>query len=419
MLMQAFRYRDGWLQCENAMLLRIAQEVGTPCYVYSRNAILHNYRQFRSAFAELDPLICYAVKANSNLSILRLLRDEGSGFDVVSGGELYRLQRIGAAPRSIVFSGVGKSRSELTMALDLSILAINVESFQELDLLAGLAEERGQAVDVSFRVNPDVDALTHPYTSTGLRQHKFGLDMEQAGRLIPILKGSTQLRVRGLGFHIGSQILEIHPFISAFTKLKGLADEFRGAGIGVEHLDLGGGIGIPYRGEETPDLRRYCDFLVAHRGDYQLVFEPGRFIVGNAGVLLNRVLYSKINHGKRFVIVDGAMNDLMRPSLYQAHHEILPLEEKRETIIADVVGPVCETGDFFARDRALPQFASSDYLAVMNAGAYGFPLSSNYNSRPRAAEVLVDGSDFQVIRQRESLEDLVRGEETEELRANR
>jgi diaminopimelate decarboxylase len=417
MLMQVFTFRDGWLHCEETPLLRIAQEVGTPCYVYSRNAILENYRLFRSAFADLDPLICYAVKANSNLAILRLLRNEGSGFDVVSGGELYRLQTIGADPRTIVFSGVGKSRSELVMALDLAILAINVESFQELEILASLAEERKQAVDISFRVNPDVDASTHPYTATGLRQHKFGLDVEQAGRLISILKGSSRLRVRGLGVHIGSQILEVQPFISAFTKLKALADEFRSAGIPIEHLDLGGGIGIPYRGEETPDLGRYSEFLKTHRGDYRLVFEPGRFIVGNAGVLLNQVLYSKVNHGKRFIIVDGAMNDLMRPSLYQAHHAILPLEEKRETIVADVVGPVCETGDFFARDRSLPHFAPSDYLAVMNAGAYGFPLSSNYNSRPRAAEVLVDGAGFRVIRERENLADLVRGEETGELPA--
>ncbi|MFB3905845.1 MAG: diaminopimelate decarboxylase [Acidobacteriota bacterium] len=410
MLIQAFRYRNGWLFCEDTPLVDIAREVGTPCYVYSRNAILGNYRRFRSAFSELDPLICYSVKANSNLTILRLLQEEGSGFDVVSGGELYRLQKIGAAWDKVVFSGVGKSRAELQLALDLSIRSINVESVQELEALADLAVRRGICPAIAFRVKPDVEAQTHPYTLTGLRQHKFGLDMEQASRLIPILRTSKHLRVAGLGFHIGSQILDIQPFINAFVRLKGLADEFRNAGFPTEHLDLGGGVGIPYRGEKTADLARYAAFLKESRGDYQLSFEPGRFVVGNAGVLLNQVLYHKANHGKHFVIVDGAMNDLMRPSLYQAHHEILSVEEKQASIMADVVGPICESGDFFARDRSLPQFLPGDYLAVMNAGAYGFPLSSNYNSRPRAAEVLVEGSSFKIIRERETLEDLVRGE---------
>jgi len=410
MLTQAFQYRNGWLFCEDTPLVEIAREAGTPCYVYSQNAILSNYRRFRSAFADLDPLICYSVKANSNLTILRLLKEEGSGFDVVSGGELYRLKKIGAAWDKVVFSGVGKSPAELQMALELSIRSINVESVQELEALAELAIQRGVCPAIAFRVNPDVEAETHPYTLTGLRQHKFGLDMEQAHRLIPILRTSEHLRVAGLGFHIGSQILDIQPFINAFVRLKELADEFREAGLPIEHLDLGGGVGIPYRGEKLADLGRYATFLKENRGDYQLFFEPGRFVVGNAGVLLNRVLYHKANHGKHFVIVDGAMNDLMRPSLYQAHHEILSVQEKQPSITADVVGPVCESGDFFARDRSLPQYLPGDYLAVMNAGAYGFPLSSNYNSRPRAAEVLVDGSSFKIIRQRETFDDLVRGE---------
>ncbi len=408
--MQAFEYRNGWLFCEDTPLVEIAREAGTPCYVYSRNAILTNYRRFRSAFADLDPLICYSVKANSNLTILRLLRDEDSGFDVVSGGELYRLRKIGAAWDKVVFSGVGKSPAELQLAVDLSIRSINVESVQELEALADIATQRGISPAIAFRVNPDVEAQTHPYTLTGLRQHKFGLDMEQAQRLIPILRTSEHLRVTGLGFHIGSQILDIQPFINAFIRLKGLADVFREAGLPIEHLDLGGGVGIPYRGEKSADLARYATFLKENRGDYQLFFEPGRFVVGNAGVLLNQVLYHKANHGKHFVIVDGAMNDLMRPSLYQAYHEILSVEDKHPAITADVVGPVCESGDFFARDRSLPQYLPGDYLAVMNAGAYGFPLSSNYNSRPRAAEVLVDGSDFKIIRQRETFDDVVKGE---------
>ncbi|RPJ61484.1 MAG: diaminopimelate decarboxylase [Acidobacteria bacterium] len=408
--MEAFQYRNGWLFCEDTPLVDIAREAGTPCYIYSRNAILANYRYFRSAFADLDPLICYSVKANSNLTILRLLQEEGSGFDVVSGGELYRLKKIGASWDKVVFSGVGKSPAELQLAMELSIRSINVESLQELEALADLASQRGECPAIAFRVNPDVDAQSHPYTLTGLRQHKFGLDMEQARRVISILRTGEHLRVTGLGVHIGSQILDIQPFINAFVRLKELADEFREAGLPVEHLDLGGGVGIPYRGEKSADLARYAGFLKDNRGDYKLFFEPGRFVVGNAGVLLNQVLYHKANHGKHFVIVDGAMNDLMRPSLYQAHHEILSVEEKRASLTADVVGPVCESGDFFARDRSLPQYLPGDYLAVMNAGAYGFPLSSNYNSRPRAAEVLVDGSSFKIIRQRETFEDLVRGE---------
>jgi diaminopimelate decarboxylase len=410
MLLQAFQYRNGWLFCEDTPLVEIAREAGTPCYVYSRNAIVSNYRHFRSAFADLNPLVCYSVKANSNLTILRLLQEEGSGFDVVSGGELYRLKKIGAAWDKVVFSGVGKSPAELQLAVELSIRSINVESVQELEALVDLAIQRGICPTIAFRVNPDVEAHSHPYTLTGLRQHKFGLDIEQAQRLIPILSTGEHLRVTGLGFHIGSQILDIQPFINAFVRLKGLADEFREAGLPIEHLDLGGGVGIPYRGEKSADLARYASFLKENRGDYQLFFEPGRFVVGNAGVLLNQVLYHKANHGKHFVIVDGAMNDLMRPSLYQAHHEVLSVEEKHPAITADVVGPVCESGDFFARDRSLPQYLPGDYLAVMNAGAYGFPLSSNYNSRPRAAEVLVDGSTFKIIRQRETSEDLVRGE---------
>jgi len=411
MLKQAFTYRDGWLFCDEVPLRDIARDIGTPCYVYSRNAIVENYQRFRSAFAELDPLICYSVKANSNLAILKVLKEEGSGFDVVSGGELYRLKRIGADWNKVVFSGVGKSTGELRMAIDLAIRSINVESVQELEALTQLAAERGACPSIAFRVNPDVEAQSHPYTVTGLRQHKFGLDLEQARRLASILKTSRDVNVTGLGFHIGSQILEIQPFINAFERLKQLAEEFREAGLPIEHLDLGGGIGIPYRDEKAADLDSYARYLKEHRGDYQLLFEPGRFIVGNAGVLVNQVLYHKTNHGKHFVIVDGAMNDLMRPSLYQAHHEILSPEERSKSVTADVVGPVCETGDFFARDRILPRFVPGDYLAVMNAGAYGFPLSSNYNSRPRAAEVLVEGSTFRVIRQRESFEDLVRGEE--------
>jgi len=410
-LAHAFAYRNGWLHCEEVPLKEIAEQVGTPCYVYSKAGMLGNFEVFESAFRDVNPVICYAVKANANLAILKLLKDAGAGFDVVSAGELFRLQRIGADPARIVFSGVGKSSAELQLALDLRILSINVESVEELELLKKLTARGGAPAAVSLRVNPDVDVRTHPYTATGLRQHKFGLDMEQVCEIKNSLLGDKGIRLIGLDFHIGSQILDVQPFIESLGRLRELADDFRRAGFPIEHLDLGGGIGIPYKGEETPDLSRYAGYVREKMGDYRILLEPGRFIVGNAGILLNNVLYRKQNLGKNFVIVDGAMNDLMRPALYQAHHLILPVQERPEEITADVVGPVCESGDFFAKERRVPSFRSGDYLAVMNAGAYGFALSSNYNARPRAAEVLVDGSEFRVIRRRETLEDLIRGEE--------
>jgi diaminopimelate decarboxylase len=405
-----FAYREHRLHCEQVPLASIAREVGTPCYVYSKQRVLENCRNFQDALHGMDTLLCYSVKANSNLAVLRLLQQEGCGFDIVSGGELHRVLQVGADPRTVVFSGVGKSPSELEMALHHRLLSINVESLEELDTLARLAAQKGVKADIFLRINPDVDVLTHPYIATGLRQHKFGIDMDRVPDLVQALRGRSQLRLIGLGFHIGSQILDVQPFLDAFLKMKQLAEGFRSSGFPIEFLDLGGGVGIPYRGEEPADLPRYSAFLKEHCGPYRLLFEPGRLIVGDAGLLLNQVLHRKFNQEKSFVIVDGAMNDLMRPSLYQAHHEILPVDERQETVIADVVGPICESGDFFARDRYLPDFRQGDLLAVMNAGAYGFVLSSNYNSRPRAPEVLVDGDRFQVVRRRETMEDLIRGE---------
>ena len=407
----AFQYRKGVLFCEDVSLVAIAREVGTPCYVYSKNALLENCRRLQSAFRAIDPLICYAVKANSNLSILSLVRDEGCGFDVVSAGELYRLKQIKADPQKIVFSGVGKTIPELETAIEEQLLAINVESLPELETLIELSRQKSRSTSISFRINPNVDTLTHPYIATGLRQHKFGIDLDHTSTIIEALRRAPWLQLCGLGFHLGSQILDVEPFLDAFLKLKQVAAEFRAEGFPVEHLDLGGGLGIPYKDEKPVDLGRYANFLTKEQDHYRILLEPGRFLVGNAGVLLNRVLYRKTNHGKHFVVVDGAMNDLLRPSLYQAYHEVLALEQKTEEILADVVGPVCETGDFFARDRSLPAVEQGDYLAIMNAGAYGFPLSSNYNSRLRAAEVLVEEDQVGTVRRRENLEDLIRGEE--------
>ncbi len=409
---QPFSYRNGELFCEDVALRTIGKQVGTPCYIYSANSIVGRYREFRSILDGIDSLICYSVKANSNLAVLDLLRREGCGFDVVSGGELGRVRRIGASERNVVFSGVGKTVSELRMALSPPVLSINVESFEELQTLEMVAGDLGVRAEISLRVNPDVSVETHPYIATGLRQHKFGIDMEQMEQIRRALGSMKHIRLVGLGFHIGSQILDVQPFLDAFTKLKTLAEDFRSSGHGLKLLDLGGGLGIPYRGESPPALDRYARFLKAHHGDYRLIFEPGRLFVGDTGVLLNQVLYNKTNHGKRFVIVDGAMNDLMRPALYQAHHEVLPVVEGPPRTTADVVGPVCESGDFFAQDRELPDFQQGDYLAVMNAGAYGFVLSSNYNTRPRAPEVLVDGDSYRIIRRRETLDDLLAAEET-------
>ena len=406
-----YSYQEGRLFCQRVPLERIAREVGTPCYVYSQDAIRESYQAFRQALAPIDPLVCYAVKANSNLAVLNLLRELGSGFDIVSIGELKRVRRIGADPSRIVFSGVGKTREELEAALRSGILSLQVESLAELEALAHISREAGKTAGISFRFNPDVEARTHPYIATGQQRHKFGIDPADTGRISRILSRNPQLRAIGVGCHIGSQILDPRPFRDAFARVKAYGDDLRSRGLPIEHLDLGGGFGIPYRpGEKPHDLRSYAEFLKRERSDYKLLFEPGRLIVGQAGILLTRVLYRKQAAGKDFIIVDGAMNDLMRPSLYQAHHEVAPVREAAPIKEADLVGPICESGDFFARDRMLPDFASGDLAAVLNSGAYGFVLASNYNSRPRPAEVMVSGREFRIVREREGLNDLFRGE---------
>ncbi len=404
-----FEYRSGQLHCEQVDLNQVAEQVGTPCYIYSAEAIRCNYRTIKRWFQPLAPKICYAVKANSNLAVLRLLKEEGCGFDIVSGGELFRLNRVGANAADVIYSGVGKTDAELESAISQEIFSLVIESRAELKQVSRVA--RGRPVQISLRVNPEIDAQTHPYISTGLRQHKFGIDLEELPSVLDLIEANSALELIGIGAHIGSQILEAAPFVNAFRKIRELADSVRDQGFSVTHLDVGGGFGIPYNSESPLNLSELAESLIELKGDYSIVMEPGRFIVATAGILLTSVLYRKMNHGKEFAVVDAAMNDLIRPALYDAHHEIRPVREGENTMVADVVGPICETADFLARGRELPRVVSGDLLAVMDAGAYGFVASSNYNSRPRCAEVMVDGRTSHIIRRRETFEDLISAEE--------
>ncbi len=420
-----FAYRTGTLHLEDVNLAELAREVGTPAFVYSAGVLRRNYREYTTAFREagLDLSLCYAVKACSNLSVIRTLAELGAGADVVSGGELYRATRAGVPPSKIVFAGVGKTAAEIRQALDAGIMAFNIESEAELDLLEKLAGEAGKVAGVSIRVNPDVDAHTHHYITTGRQRNKFGLPVADAARLARRIIASPALKLRGLQSHIGSQLLKVEPLVEAMRVIAGLAIELeRETGVGLEYLDAGGGLGVAYRlGEEKTaspaELAQGLAGLFKELGrSWPLLAEPGRWMVANAGVLLTRVLYLKEHQAEdstRFAIVDAAMNDLLRPSLYQAYHEIIPVTPETNTaeFSYEVVGPVCESGDFFAHDRTLPQVKQDDLLALLGAGAYGFSMASNYNSRGRAAEILVDGANWRVARRRENYEDLVRGEE--------
>ncbi|MBC7252944.1 MAG: diaminopimelate decarboxylase [Actinobacteria bacterium] len=411
--MHAFRYFDGILHGEEAPLTRVAEAVGTPVYVYSRRTLRDHYRRLDQAFAEVPHLICYSVKANSNLGVLSVLAGEGAGADIVSGGELYRALKAGIPPRKIVFAGIGKTVEEMAYALRSGILMFNVESEDELLLLDRVAGEMGRKADIALRVNPDVDPGTHPYIATGMKEAKFGIDMEEALAVYERAASLENVRVVGVHQHIGSQITEVGPFRDSLERTGELVGSLRGRGLDIRYINIGGGFGIPYDEEEVPypvDYARALAPLLKERG-CTVILETGRLIVGNAGVLLTRVLYRKKSGNKRFLVVDAAMNDLIRPSLYGSFHRILPVvENDREEETVDVVGPVCESGDFLARDRSMPRAEPGELLAVMSAGAYGFVMSSNYNSRRRAAEVMVDGGDFLVVRERESLDDLVRGE---------
>lgn len=409
-----FHYRDRNLFVDGISLEEISRKAGTPVYVYSAGAIRERFARYDRAFAETPHRIFYAVKANSNLGILRLLAAEGAGFDIVSGGELYRVLRAGGDPAKVVFSGVGKTAAEVEYALESGIHSFNCESEAELALIDSIAARLGKRARVAMRVNPHVDAQTHPYISTGLREHKFGIDIAEVEGVYSRAAALGHLDMEGVSCHIGSQLLDPSPLLEALDAVLALAARLREAGFPIRHLDLGGGLGVPYQpGQDEPDtaahIARVCERCAG--SGLELMMEPGRSIVGPAGALLTRVLYRKPSGTKEFVIVDAAMNDLIRPALYQAFHEIVPLRQGLPgTITADVVGPVCESGDFFARDREMANVMPGDFLALCTAGAYGFVLASNYNSRPRAAEILVEGDSWTYIRQRESYEDLVRGE---------
>ena len=407
-----FDYRKGKLHCELVQLGNIAQEFGTPCYIYSRAALIAAYREFDDAFAGRDHLVCYAVKANSNIAILNLFARLGSGFDIVSGGELKRVLKAGGNAQKVVCSGVGKRPDEMQAALAAGILCFNVESEAELVVLNRVAGEMNETAPVSLRVNPDVDAKTHPYISTGLKENKFGIPFDEAERLYASSKKFAHIRITGLDCHIGSQLTELDPFIETCGKILGLLNRLETQGLEIDHLDLGGGLGIRYSQQSPPSAQDYVAALCAQIGQrkQRILIEPGRALVGNAGMLLTRVEYLKHTSYRDFAVVDAAMNDLMRPTLYNAHHEILPVVKNSSGVKPfQVVGPVCETGDFLGHDRELA-LSQGDLLAIMSAGAYGMSMSSNYNSRPRAAEVMVDGNRVHLIRERESVEQLIAAE---------
>jgi diaminopimelate decarboxylase len=413
--MNDFTYRGGELCCEEVPLARLAEAHGTPLYVYSTAALRRQVRAWQDAFRDVPHVVCFAMKANDHLAILRLVAREGAGFDVVSGGELWKAIRAGADAQKIVFSGVGKTEAELEYALTQRILMINVESPEELEAVERVAARLGVRAPVSLRVNPDVDPKTHPYISTGLKKSKFGIDIAEAVEHYRRAKALPHLTVVGVDCHIGSQLTDTSPFVDALGRVRQLIGRLAEEGLAgdLRYLDLGGGLGIRYRDEQPPDPAGYAAALAEGlRGlPLTVVVEPGRSIVGNAGALLTRVIYRKDTAAKRFVIVDGAMNDLIRPSLYDAYQEVRPVRPRGTApIVADVVGPVCESGDFLAKDREIEAPEAGDLLAVMSAGAYGYVMASNYNARPRAAAVLVDGARHHTIRDRETLEDLVRGE---------
>ncbi len=421
--MDHFHYRNRELYCEEARVADIAERFGTPVYVYSKNTIVRNLKSLNEAFAPLDPLVCYSVKANSNLGILKLVAELGDGFDVVSGGELARVLRAGGVAEKTVFAGVGKTDSEIASALQAGVLMFNVESEDELEAIDRVATTLGLVAPVALRVNPDVDPKTHRYISTGKKESKFGMDIERSLRLAEKSTGMSGISMIGMHMHIGSQITTVEPYGHAADKGVEIIGKLRAMGHPIRWYNMGGGFGIAYRGGESKSIEAFADEIVPRLKPLgcRLAMEPGRVVVGNAGILVSRVIYKKKSGDKRFLIQDAAMNDLIRPSLYEAFHRIWPVRmeeggpdlpenfeaEIPDTETWDVVGPVCESGDFLAKDRHLPEIRNDDLLATFSAGAYGMVMASNYNTRPRAAEVLVDGSEVHLVRRRETFEDLI------------
>jgi diaminopimelate decarboxylase len=416
--MHDFQYEGKDLWCEELPIRDIVAQVGTPLYIYSHRTLRNHFRVFDDAFSQIPHMTCFSVKSNSNIAILRIFIRAGGGVDIVSGGELYRALQAGADPKKVVYSGVGKKVEEIEYALASNILMFNVESFQELEVINACAARMKRHAGIALRVNPDVDPETHPYISTGLKENKFGINVEKS--LETYLKASQlkSLDIKGISCHIGSQLTKLSPFVEALDRLKKLYGHLQDAGFNIRYLDLGGGLGITYNDETPPHPSEYADAIISASRDIScaFIFEPGRVIVGNAGILVAKVLYTKANEDKNFIIVDAGMNDLLRPSLYKSYHHIQEVRKtKRKEIVADIVGPICESGDYLAKERRLPRFERDDLMAVMSAGAYGFTMASNYNSRPRAAEVLVAGDKWHIIRKREDYRDLVRGEKIPEM----
>jgi diaminopimelate decarboxylase len=413
--MHFFNYKGSRFYAEGVPVEKIAKEVGTPCFIYSSRTLVRHYHAFDGAFKDVPHLICYSVKANSNIAVLRTFIEEGSGLDIVSGGELYRALKAGVDPKKVVFSGVGKREDEIEYAIKRRILMLNVESPEELRFINRIAGRLKKRAGIAIRVNPDVDPRTHPYISTGLKKNKFGIEADLAVKEYVYAKRYLKsLDLIGVDCHIGSQITQLSPFIDALRKTKGFITALRNEGVDIKYLDIGGGLGITYDREKPPHPSRYGKAINRETKGLglTLIFEPGRVMVGNAGILVTRVLYTKQSAEKRFIIVDAAMNDLARPSLYGSYHTIKPVKmyRGRGEVIADVVGPICESGDFLAKERELPPFKSGDMMVIMSSGGYGFSMSSNYNSRLRAAEVMVKGRGFRVIRERETYRDLIKGE---------
>ncbi|MDG2353828.1 MAG: diaminopimelate decarboxylase [Gammaproteobacteria bacterium] len=403
----SFSYQNLTLHAESVAITDLMATYGSPLYVYSRHDIENNWREFDQAFGAHPHLVCYAVKANSNLAVLNVLAKIGAGFDIVSQGELERVLAAGGQASRCVFSGVAKTAQEIRRALEVGVRCFNVESASELDRIESVAQSLNTQAPISIRVNPNVDAKTHPYISTGLKENKFGVDIDDAIGLYQRAQDSEYLDVQGLDCHIGSQLTEVSPFLDALDKVLELVDQLNQQGIEITHLDLGGGVGIRYDDEQTIDIKAYVEAMIAKVGNIEIILEPGRAIVGNAGVFITKVEFLKQNSEHSFAIIDGAMNDLLRPSFYNAYHQVLPISENSNGTQAswDLVGPICETGDFLAKGREL-SLSQGDYLALMSAGAYGFTMSSNYNSRPRVAEAMVSGDQHHLVRERETIQDL-------------